>query len=526
MSRLRSRSFVLLVTVFLAGLALLMLVFGGNAAAQAVPEVNGLFYGDGDAGNYQFLAESPDRARLYYYLEGDTVYLAVVLDRAVNDNVFGDTGDPIDTQYVQSAGWSGGGANHNFRALERSENLELRMTCAAGTIDEAWIHGYLYDQDGDRDPYEEDWLSGPGDDSNGGPPPTQFLLIDTASSLMWNLNNFADMDGSPAWDITLVANGDPPRTTIDTYKSPGGGASDTDVTDEVGYPPVGPITFDAVNGWEWPVVYETSVDISVCAGTPLTVQVISAHNSPPKSGDPDVTIDVYDFGDLPDTYSTTLPALGANHLIQLNGPILGNAIDGEVDGQPTADASGDDVGNSDDEDGIEFDTTNTDWSAGSGELDMTITGGDGCLNVWIDFADDAGVVVDNGDGDFFDSADGISEHIIIGTQVSSSDPQPVNFVFPLPVAINWGTSLAVRARLFPLDEAGGCSPAEGGIGPSGDAIGGEVEDYIIDIPAPTSASLSSFSGDEAGFRLAWTLLGALAVALVIAGALLRRLRTV
>lgn len=548
---------LLIAAVFTAGVALLFSSGATAAGPEGAPVVNGLFYGDGDDASYIYLSENPDRAKLYYYLNGDTLYVAVVLDRAVNDNVFGDTSDDTDKLYLQSAGWAGVGNQHNFKALELSENMEFRLTCAA--IDESWIQGYLYDLDGDTDPNEADWLSGPGDNSNGGPPPSTFTLINTASSLQWNLNNFAS-GGSPSWDITLVTQGDPPRTTTDDYKSPGDGADDADVTDEIGYPPTGPITFDTANGWEWPIVYEFSVDTSACAGAPLGLQVISAHNSPPKDGDPDIPIDFYDLGDLPDSYGTTLPVTGANHLIQLNGPILGTLIDGEQDGQPTVDATGDDAGGSDDEDGLTFDLINTDWTAGNGELDATVTGGDACLDVWVDFADDAGLVVDNGDGDFFDAADGISEHVIANEQVSSSDPQPLNFIFPLPVGINEDTSVAVRARLSPRDSKGGCfglAFSDGGPSPIGPAIGGEVEDYLVAIvagptptptatntptntptptstptntpqptptstPEPTNTELSSFGGDNSSGTGWWMAAVALLVVLGVALAMRRR----
>jgi len=57
-----------------------------------------------------------------------------------------------------------------------------------------------------------------------------------------------------------------------------------------------------------------------------------------------------DFGDAPDTYGTTLAANGAQH--SLTGPFLGATRDGESDGQPTSDATGDGA----DEDGVTIGT--------------------------------------------------------------------------------------------------------------------------------------------------------------------------
>ena len=53
------------------------------------PSVNGLFYGDGDDSRYNLYAENPGRSKLYYYLDGTTLYAALVLSSSVNDNVFG-----------------------------------------------------------------------------------------------------------------------------------------------------------------------------------------------------------------------------------------------------------------------------------------------------------------------------------------------------------------------------------------------------------------------------------------------------
>ena len=54
------------------------------------PTVNGYFYGDGDSNRYSLWAEAPGaRGELYYYIGGDTLYLAVVAnDSIIADNVF------------------------------------------------------------------------------------------------------------------------------------------------------------------------------------------------------------------------------------------------------------------------------------------------------------------------------------------------------------------------------------------------------------------------------------------------------
>ncbi len=63
---------------------------------------------------------------------------------------------------------------------------------------------------------------------------------------------------------------------------------------------------------------------------------------------------VYDYGDTPDSYGATYNVQGARHAFRTQGPRLGNLVDAETDGQPTAGADGDDKSGyaPDDEDGI------------------------------------------------------------------------------------------------------------------------------------------------------------------------------
>jgi hypothetical protein len=63
------------------------------------------------------------------------------------------------------------------------------------------------------------------------------------------------------------------------------------------------------------------------------------------------TATLLDFGDAPDSYATLLATNGPRHT--LAAPFLGANRDGETDGQPSADATGDDTnGTPDDEDGV------------------------------------------------------------------------------------------------------------------------------------------------------------------------------
>ncbi|MCI0359708.1 MAG: S8 family serine peptidase, partial [Planctomycetaceae bacterium] len=89
-----------------------------------------------------------------------------------------------------------------------------------------------------------------------------------------------------------------------------------------------------------------------------------------------------DWGDLPDTFDTTAGAGGGSHLVVPHFR-LGNTVDGEVDGQPSADALGDQNATDTDDgvvilgDGMLHPTTNT--------LEVTVFGVGGQLTGWIDW---------------------------------------------------------------------------------------------------------------------------------------------
>ncbi len=234
-----------------------------NLALQStagVPTVDGLY--SGDEANYYVLGSADGgRGTLYYNLVGDTLYLLMRVDPSVNDNVFGDKNDPDDVAYLADAGWTS--PKHRFKDLVKSDHVEFVLSCGSNSWN--WKQDYA-DYDSGTDTWFSDYT---GDDGYGTPPPG---LIASASSLVWNLNN------SP-WDITLGGT----RTSDKTYKSPFHSSTPDELP--ASYP-----GFDTDFQWEWAVIYETSIDISVCGGDDILVGVPSAHNSPPKDGTEDVPI--------------------------------------------------------------------------------------------------------------------------------------------------------------------------------------------------------------------------------------------
>lgn len=175
----------------------------------------------------------------------------------------------------------------------------------------------------------------------------------------------------------------------------------------------------------------------------------------------------FDFGDLPDNYGTTLAADGARH--EAVGPMLGATRDAEVDGLPSADATGDDTNGSADEDGVTFGTVQV------GQLDATATvnvqnaPSGAKLDAWIDF---------NQDGSF----GGAGEQIADTVGVVEGD-NVIEFDVP-----SWAVSGETYAR-FRLSSAGD-------LGPRGAAVDGEVEDYVVEVIGPAVAGGAFLSPDS------------------------------
>ncbi len=169
-----------------------------------------------------------------------------------------------------------------------------------------------------------------------------------------------------------------------------------------------------------------------------------------------------DFGDAPAPYPTLLPT-GAEHpMIGPPYPIqLGLYIDSEPNGLPNVTATGDDMNNIDDADGVVFNS----WIiAGQTASVIVYINGivPGVIDAWIDY---------NINGSWLDAG----EQIFAGQLVNAGTN---NLTFNVPPGISTGTSY-VRIRC----STSGC-PLPSGIAPDG-----EVEDYQLWLGAPPTGDI-------------------------------------
>lgn len=248
---------------------------------------------------------------------------------------------------------------------------------------------------------------------------------------------------------------------------------------------------------------EIEMDATLQAGADLTIKLVKATS-------------LWDFGDLPSPYPTLLTDNGARHrtTTQLR---LGRSVDIEADGLPNATATGDNtnyaIGTVNDEDGVVRQpglggsSNNGGWTNGTvasnngGRLDITITGGNGVPQVFMDF-DGTGLTE-------------VTLRNASGSPLPTSPWTPGTYqvYFDIPAGTFDGTnprSIPTRVRLS----------STGGLGVTGAADDGEVEDYLWSF-GPTAVSLQSFTGASNSAVLP-LLMVALLLSVVGAGALLYR----
>lgn len=187
-----------------------------------------------------------------------------------------------------------------------------------------------------------------------------------------------------------------------------------------------------------------------------------------------VTIESFDFGDAPDpTYPTLLASNGARHVID-GVTYLGAAVDADPDGQPNANANGDDNdAQGDDEDGISFIT----WPVAGQLCTIRVTASTaGVVNAWIDY---------NADGDWADAGEQVFTDVAVVAGQNNLD-------YTIPITAATGVDTFARFRFS----------TAGGLLYDGPAPDGEVEDYKMgimaldygDAPDPTYPTLDAGDG--------------------------------
>jgi hypothetical protein len=186
---------------------------------------------------------------------------------------------------------------------------------------------------------------------------------------------------------------------------------------------------------------------------------------------------VYDFGDAPSPYPTTLAAEGAQHGI-VPGFHLGSGLDWETNGQQSAHATGDDTAGDDDEDGVAF--TSTISPDRTATVDVTASDS-GYLDAWMDF---------NDDGDWADPGEQIFDSEELGPGVNE-----LSFSAPLDAVLTDATFARFRFS------------SGGGLSYSGLAADGEVEDYevaIEPVPPDPPTDLAGTAYSPSTVWLEWT----------------------
>jgi hypothetical protein len=209
---------------------------------------------------------------------------------------------------------------------------------------------------------------------------------------------------------------------------------------------------------------------------PVNILVVGPDGLIPDGETEDYRVQLYplapDFGDAPDSdveprYPTLLANNGAFHLVTEDRFFLGQRVDVEPDGFPSADALGDDRNNGlenpanpepDDEEGVRFLTPLTPGQPASVQIVVTAqTPGPAFVNAWADF---------NADFDWADA----------GEQVLVNAPM-VNGTNVVTIAVPAGARPGNTYARFRLTR-------DQGTGFAGVATSGEVEDYLVTVAEP------------------------------------------
>ena len=180
-----------------------------------------------------------------------------------------------------------------------------------------------------------------------------------------------------------------------------------------------------------------------------------------------------DYGDAPASYGA---ASHDYYYVFPGGAVLvnmGTLIDFEPANQPSATANGDNINGLNDEDGVTFPTLIHGASVNI-SVAVIVAPTIGILNGWIDW---------NGDGDFGEPNEKIASDILIFSNGIVSVPVTV------PGNAYTGGPTFARFRLTPI-----AFGYPSNLGPTGQANGGEVEDYMVQILSKSDLSITKTDG--------------------------------
>ncbi len=197
--------------------------------------------------------------------------------------------------------------------------------------------------------------------------------------------------------------------------------------------------------------------------TGLLVLLLAVKAAVAQQVDPNIL----DFGDAPNSYLVRLVDNGPRH--QIGSHRLGNLIDGEIDGQPSALAQADGV----DEDGVVFGPIYYSSLIPQANSFSVSVNAAGVINAFIDF-----------------NRNGIWD--LPAEAVTAAVPAAGHHVIPFVAPINASNGITYARIRF--SEAGG-------LGPAGLATSGEVEDYVsrvCEMKPPTCCTHVMFVIDTSG----------------------------
>ncbi len=212
-------------------------------------------------------------------------------------------------------------------------------------------------------------------------------------------------------------------------------------------------------GWKtrvWPEHFQDDAVIGPQPWRELRYPPGHPYSMPPGPGSIDMAFALtfepapeMDWGDAPDPrYPTLYASNGARHII-VPGIVLGKLIDAELNGQPNADATGDDRAGLNDEDGVTFPKPLLPGTLSQVDVMASAPGN---VSAWVDM---------NRDGDWDDAGEQILADQAVNAGMNSLS-------FAVPNNVKWGRSFA-RIRYS----------TQKGLRTTGLATDGEVTDLRV-----------------------------------------------